>query len=65
MTNPLTEEQILCIQHFHDKGDVTRWLYWETTIPQISEHHPELLKAVSDFKTASVILDLVVKHLGD
>lgn len=64
MTEPLTQEELDMINHFHfDKGDITRWIGWEDTLPRVEVHHPHLLKAMKDVEIAERILNSVVRDL--
>ena len=62
--NELTEEDISMLKYFwEEKGDIERYTAFKELKPIIQEHHPELLKAWSDYKASIKIMDAVVNSL--
>lgn len=46
-----------------EKGDITRWVNWNSRKEIIEAEYPELVKALQDYAAAEKILHLVVKNI--
>lgn len=61
-TKKITQEDLASLHYFwFQKGDLTRWVFWEEKLPDLRREYPEIVKAWEDYKAADRILDHVIK----
>ena len=49
------------VYFWEEKGNLERFTGWEELQPTLQLHHPEIIKAWADFKTAKGILSAVLR----
>jgi hypothetical protein len=49
------------VYFWEEKGDLERFTGWEELQPALHLHHPEILKAWNDYKTAKRLLSAVLR----
>ena len=63
---PLTESDLNSLRFFAmDRGDPTRWCYWEEKLPEIQRELPGFVKAWNDYVAAQDVFYRVAKSLPD
>lgn len=60
----LTEDDKAMISYFWtERGDMTRWVFWEEKLPDIEKELPHLIDAMRRLESAQKTLDAIVRSL--
>lgn len=66
MSDRVTREDIEMISYFLvDRGDITRWVYWEERKPIITKEFPELIAAINALEIAENTLNRIARNIVD